>query len=72
MPTPIEIANNKLTTCQQIINKLRAQIFDADILLDTVRTNAIMAMIGKWDKSDSGFDYQIKTISKHFKTYNYE
>ena len=69
MPTPIEIANNKLLTCQQTLYELRWQIIEAQAVILDLRADASMALDRTWNKDDEGFEDQLTLTSTYFNKY---
>lgn len=58
-----------------IVEKLKQteeRLKEACKIIDTLRTDAAMALCGDWDKSDDGFEDQITIIDEFFHKIGYE
>ena len=45
---------------------MKKKLYKACDLLNVLRTDALMALSGEWNKSDGGFEAQIQLIEKYF------
>jgi hypothetical protein len=48
----------------------KQRLKEAEALLRSLKTDAKLALSGKWDKGDEGFQAQIDSIDKYFKKVN--